>query len=968
MRSAPPDLPSAGAGSPGSLRLLPLLAFLFVAATVVLRVVGSGPQAYGMGAEYIEHDVRLRVLSDFSSGLGGGPFGFLVAEDREYPPLLHVAAIPWGAVFGHSYDAASCMGLLWVALLGWAVSSCATSWTGSRRTGNAAAAVAMLLPAIPAVATRYYYDLPAASMLWAALALQVGLAVRRPAFGVPLSALAWTAAALFKWTVLPLECVAILAACRDRRSTLAAFASGLLAAFLLVQFVTTSHGGSFPAMAGGLLPAGDIAEPGGGWLASLLPDRVAMALTRPLRQVTELWGAAFLLWYPLALVVGVLSPAAALFALPLGVLGLAKARTLRVPVTAMLGFGLLIPALWVHVQDERLLLAPTPALACAAAAGWAAIGQRRLRLATGTAALAVLAAVSLDFHFCGRAPWNPPSDLLWSDYRNVRVVARGVGLASSEGGIGWLRRDEQADPRLAYREAVWEAIQEVDGPIVGIVPKRPVFGREGDGPWLRYRARAAILEGGRRWVVAEDRVGEPAPDVLVVRPDDTTWHSLDSWPDRWWERVMRVPDPAGGPEVELWRAALAPRGSAAARARTPGDVGGAEEQPFPDRPPLPVTTPRIPAACSERPPGLNVIIVEDLGRPPACSSLRPIMCLQDYLAFLLRPAVRAHARPVPDCEGLVRELFAAQASRKEPWPAGLPEPGVPVDRAILDAFGLGFLFQEPDLWRRPLEVHVVARSARQDSLGRPYLEQRLLLRDPYAGEIEALLLLPTTGTPPFSGLLALPGHVEDAACHRDHRLGAELAGEGFAVLIPTFRAYCQPEDDQATRAFLCQGFSLMGLRAYEALLGFKVLLALPEVCNSRLGLIGHSGGSMVGNLLAWLPQDPSLVHVTDTSSMYLNVDVDRMELDCETHEGLHRISFAVADLEAAPRPVLRVPYAYARCESCEEPKQGDPTPLRWMLPFLREHLGDPPASGPAGAGLPDPPAGPPLPAGRSAGP
>ncbi len=554
----PPRFPSSPATASGQptlavlWRLLPLLSFAFAASVVVLRFRYSGLQNYGMGAQYIEHAARLSVLMEWRAQPEFQPFEFLVGADTGYPPLLHVLTLLGGAVFGSGLGAVNALGTGWILLLGIGVGVCAGHWARSRRCGSLAASVAMLLPAVPAVATHYYYDLPMAAMLWLAMACLLSLRTAHPVLASVSAGLAWTAAALLKWSALPFGLVAALAVTRSRREIPATLVSLLFAGVLLLAFVAQADG-SITSLAGGLLPPEDIEKPSRLWLFSALPEPFASAFSRPLRQL-GLLTPGFLAFYPLTLVTSILSPAAALVVLPLSVLGLIRVPSLRWPSLVLLGGGTAFCALWIHVQDERLLLSLVPVLGATTAAGLLTLRARRVRRPLLLLVFLVLATVSLDFHFGSPSPLNTARELLFVPYRGVHVVARGLGLATSESGIGWRRRDEQLDDRAAYREVVWRHLAAEGVASVGTVPHAPLFGPDGDEPWLEYRSRYAVLfedASPLRFVQAVS--GESSPELLLVRAVDSGWANLppDAAPGEW-RRPTRIPAADGGVEIEFW--------------------------------------------------------------------------------------------------------------------------------------------------------------------------------------------------------------------------------------------------------------------------------------------------------------------------------------------------------------------------------------------------------------------------------
>ena len=129
-------------------------------------------------------------------------------------------------------------------------------------------------------------------------------------------------------------------------------------------------------------------------------------------------------------------------------------------------------------------------------------------------------------------------------------------------------------------------------------------------------------------------------------------------------------------------------------------------------------------------------------------------------------------------------------------------------------------------------------------------ERRLLLGDPEVGTFEALLLLPP-GPGPHAAIIGLHGHRERAREFAQVHLGYELARRGFVVLIPTIRAHdCSPIGTWISYELLRSNSTLLGLKVYEVLLLRKYLGSLEAVDSSRVGLLGHSGGSILASLAA----------------------------------------------------------------------------------------------------------------------
>jgi hypothetical protein len=122
------------------------------------------------------------------------------------------------------------------------------------------------------------------------------------------------------------------------------------------------------------------------------------------------------------------------------------------------------------------------------------------------------------------------------------------------------------------------------------------------------------------------------------------------------------------------------------------------------------------------------------------------------------------------------------------------------------------------------------------------------------------------------------------------------------------------------------------VRAYEALRALAYLRGLPGIDAQRIGLIGHSGGSSLGNLLVRL--EPGLAaYVSDHSVDYRSSDW-REPYHCETVPELFPIHRQLDELASAGPPVLRVRYAYGRRKLFGLDRRES----RRILDFFAQHL------------------------------
>jgi hypothetical protein len=351
--------------------------------------------------------------------------------------------------------------------------------------------------------------------------------------------------------------------------------------------------------------------------------------------------------------------------------------------------------------------------------------------------------------------------------------------------------------------------------------------------------------------------------------------------------------------------------------------------------------------CPAAPHVAGVRLLPALTGGPDCGET--MACVEPYLALMEHPEVLAEVEPRADCAAEVAEWYAHTAQGKEMgWPDLQPRPGETLGEAILDETQTAWLFEPERLWSRPLAVHLLDDRVRTSGTGASYRERYLILADPLVGQIEVRHLFPLGASAPLPTVLILPGHAEDAGMHRDRRFGQYLPEHGLGALIVSFRAWYQPFDHRATEAVLCGGMSMMMIRAYEAMTALRYLLVADESCGQLLGILGHSGGSLTGNLMAHLDVNPAVAFVSDLEGIYEGVDDfddpeirTGMTIDCETHPALFGLSDEINDLESSGRAVARVPYGYV---PPGEPDDGEPDPadlraLDWFVPFFVEELG-----------------------------
>jgi len=190
-----------------------------------------------------------------------------------------------------------------------------------------------------------------------------------------------------------------------------------------------------------------------------------------------------------------------------------------------------------------------------------------------------------------------------------------------------------------------------------------------------------------------------------------------------------------------------------------------------------------------------------------------------------------------------------------------------------------------------------------------YWREELRLSDPVVGEFSMLLLVPKAAQP-VPVVVGLHGHGNTSSgvdFARAFRMD-DLVDRGIAVAAPTFRAMCADEtENEVTRAYLARGYCFIGMRVYETRLCLAYLRSRPDLAPEQIGLIGHSGGSAIGNLVIRLERGIR-AYVPDMTSEY-NATRGNLFLD-EMCPELSPYASAIADFDTARMTVLPMPYGF----------------------------------------------------------
>ncbi|HCP47347.1 MAG TPA: hypothetical protein DIU15_14995 [Deltaproteobacteria bacterium] len=477
---------------------LPMVVAGCICSLVARRISDTGLQAYGAdGAQYLEHTARLRVLKLWQNADGGVSLGFVADADAAFPPVLHLLTLPFGALFGHTAELASRTGLLWFLLLALVAGVLAHQLGASRRVAGVAAMLLMLVPAVHGMATRYYYDLPMTVFLWGSAAVLLATLRGRwsPGVGGLIAAVLLVLAVLTKWAALafgaPILLGVVLLYGVEARSSLSWRRLGVVLS--AVSAVSLLLLGAFLMASGpenSLMSMASTAYSG--------PHGLARLVHR---------GSSHLMFYPLRLVVSVISPALFACLLPALVSWLrGQRRGLPLVLTVCVGHGLFL-VVGMPALDDRFLLPGLPVLAVVVALGWESMPSMHRR-ALGSLTLAMGLWVAWDFHAGTAGPFNQAVTLTKPTEDDVPPTsARGLGAASSMEGRGWLRVDEQGPPARAFREALWSVVARDRPSYLGVPGQKALIDPWGDLEWWRYRGLLDQVTGPRE-----------GPEVIALCP------------------------------------------------------------------------------------------------------------------------------------------------------------------------------------------------------------------------------------------------------------------------------------------------------------------------------------------------------------------------------------------------------------------------------------------------------------------
>jgi len=239
-------------------------------------------------------------------------------------------------------------------------------------------------------------------------------------------------------------------------------------------------------------------------------------------------------------------------------------------------------------------------------------------------------------------------------------------------------------------------------------------------------------------------------------------------------------------------------------------------------------------------------------------------------------------------------------------------------RKITKKLNIRFLLKNID--EEELNVEIV-----EINKHKKYTEKELLFKDTEVGDISALILIPK-GHGPWPAIIGLHGHGDSKEIFKKNYFAKDLVKKGFVVIMPDLRAMCcDNSEEKISEKLLANGFTLMGLRMYEAHLLIEYLKSKNFV-NKKIGIIGHSGGSELANLVVRVSEDIK-AGVSDFQSDMLDLCWDRKDCiipspNCRTHcQTIPALSYympQINDESTLEIPFLKFDYKYPESNDKEE--------------------------------------------------
>jgi hypothetical protein len=311
----------------------------------------------------------------------------------------------------------------------------------------------------------------------------------------------------------------------------------------------------------------------------------------------------------------------------------------------------------------------------------------------------------------------------------------------------------------------------------------------------------------------------------------------------------------------------------------------------------------------------NIKSIDKFGWPYECSKIRGDRrgcgCNDDYLDFIFCAGQYLAINDIS--HGEIRERFRSISSGERPLSHDELNPNQ-LKQTLLDVTNIRFAYEGVKNQLESIDKRqLIVVAIREDNSRDKYSEIELVFKDPLVGEFRALLLKPNKSQyNRNSAIIALHGHGYDPEYHVKNYLGEELALNGHSVIIISSRSMCAGNTESITTMEMLKiGIPFVLLQAYEVSLVKKYL---KHKDYKKIGLIGHSGGSVIGNVFMRVDGDVDAYvsdFMSDFNGGYKFAETGSIEGLChEKSYVLWKYNLLINNFSTLETPFLRVGYDY----------------------------------------------------------
>lgn len=202
---------------------------------------------------------------------------------------------------------------------------------------------------------------------------------------------------------------------------------------------------------------------------------------------------------------------------------------------------------------------------------------------------------------------------------------------------------------------------------------------------------------------------------------------------------------------------------------------------------------------------------------------------------------------------------------------------------------------------KPPKVEVIEENRFGD-----FISQRLKITDATLGIIEARMMLPHNPKGRRPAILGIHGHGGNCKDFVQKEISQQLVDAGNIILTVNFKAMRRLYESKISKELVRRGHHLMAIRLYETFIALQILKSHPLVDSELLGILAHSGGSLIANLFIRIfPGISALVYDYESS-----METDWTNLCCESLPNLRPFNDYLQNIIHSPIPSIKTDYGF----------------------------------------------------------